>query len=205
VGVIGGNGAGKTTLFKLITGALQPLAGRLTVGPTVTVSHVDQFRDALRPERTVYEEVTGGSEFVDLAGRPMNGRAYCGRFNFKGAEQQKRVGDLSGGERNRVHLAKLLRSGGNLLLLDEPSNDLDVATLRSLEEAIGAFGGCVMVVSHDRWFLDRVATHILAFEGEGVVRWFEGNYQDYHEHRRKLLGDAADRPTRVRFRPIRHS
>jgi ATP-binding cassette ChvD family protein len=204
VGVIGGNGAGKTTLFKLITGALQPLAGRLTVGPTVTVSHVDQFRDALRPERTVYEEVTGGSEFVDLAGRPMNGRAYCGRFNFKGAEQQKRVGDLSGGERNRVHLAKLLRSGGNLLLLDEPSNDLDVATLRSLEEAIGAFGGCVMVVSHDRWFLDRVATHILAFEGEGVVRWFEGNYQDYHEHRRKLLGDAADRPTRVRFRPIRH-
>ena len=204
VDVIGGNGAGKTTLFKLITGALQPLAGRLTVGPTVTVSHVDQFRDALRPERTVYEEVTGGSEFVDLAGRPMNGRAYCGRFNFKGAEQQKRVGDLSGGERNRVHLAKLLRSGGNLLLLDEPSNDLDVATLRSLEEAIGAFGGCVMVVSHDRWFLDRVATHILAFEGEGVVRWFEGNYQDYHEHRRKLLGDAADRPTRVRFRPIRH-
>ena len=163
VGVIGGNGAGKTTLFKLITGALQPLAGRLTVGPTVTVSHVDQFRDALRPERTVYEEVTGGSEFVDLAGRPMNGRAYCGRFNFKGEEQQKRVGDLSGGERNRVHLAKLLRSGGNLLLLDEPSNDLDVATLRSLEEAIGAFGGCVMVVSHDRWFLDRVATHILAF------------------------------------------
>jgi ATP-binding cassette ChvD family protein len=204
VGVIGGNGAGKTTLFKLITGQVQPLAGSLTVGPTVVVSHVDQMRDALQAGHTVYEEITGGADNVELAGRQMNGRAYCSRFNFKGADQQKRVGDLSGGERNRVHLAKLLRSGGNLLLLDEPSNDLDVATLRSLEEAIISFAGCAMVVSHDRWFLDRVATHILAFEGEGVVNWFEGNYQDYHEHRRKLLGDAADRPTRVRFRPIRH-
>jgi ATP-binding cassette ChvD family protein len=204
VGVIGGNGAGKTTLFKLITGKLQPLSGALTVGPTVAVSYVDQTRDALQASNTVYQEITGGAENIDLAGRQMNGRAYCSRFNFKGAEQQKRVGDLSGGERNRVHLAKLLRSGGNLLLLDEPSNDLDVATLRSLEEAITSFGGCVMVVSHDRWFLDRIATHILAFEGDGVVNWFEGNYQDYHEHRRKLLGDAADRPTRVRFRPIRH-
>ena len=165
---------------------------------------MDQSRDALQAGNTVYEEITGGAENVELAGRSMNGRAYCSRFNFKGADQQKRVGDLSGGERNRVHLAKLLRSGGNLLLLDEPSNDLDVATLRSLEEAITSFAGCAMVVSHDRWFLDRIATHILAFEGEGVVNWFEGNYQDYHENRRKLLGDAADRPTRVRFRPIHH-
>ncbi|MDX9867890.1 MAG: energy-dependent translational throttle protein EttA, partial [Kiritimatiellia bacterium] len=212
VGVIGGNGAGKTTLFKLITGQLQPLAGTLTVGPTVKLSHVDQLRDALDPDRTVYEEITGGSEFVTLggdggasaSGSRMNGRAYCSRFHFKGAEQQKRVGVLSGGERNRVHLAKLLRSGGNLLLLDEPSNDLDVATLRSLEEGIADFGGCVMVVSHDRWFLDRIATHILAFEGDSAVTWFEGNYADYHEQRRKLLGEAADRPTRVRFRPLKH-
>jgi ATPase subunit of ABC transporter with duplicated ATPase domains len=205
VGVIGGNGAGKTTLFKLITGQLRPTAGSLTVGPTVVVAHVDQFRDALDAGHTVYEEITGGGETVTLAGRSMNGRAYCSRFNFKGADQQKRVGDLSGGERNRVHLAKLLRSGGNLLLLDEPSNDLDVTTLRSLEEAITSFGGCVMVVSHDRWFLDRVATHILAFEGDSQVAWFEGNYQEYHEQRRKLLGEAADRPTRVRFRPIHHA
>ncbi len=205
VGVIGGNGAGKTTLFKLMTGQLQPLAGKLTVGPTVALSYVDQFRDSLDDSRTVYEEITGGSEFVTLAGTTMmNGRAYCSRFNFKGAEQQKRVGVLSGGERNRVHLAKLLRSGGNLLLLDEPSNDLDVATLRSLEEGLADFGGCVMVVSHDRWFLDRIATHILAFEGDSKVAWFEGNYADYHEQRRKLLGDAADRPTRVRFRPLKH-
>ncbi|HRR32527.1 MAG TPA: energy-dependent translational throttle protein EttA [Kiritimatiellia bacterium] len=213
VGVIGGNGAGKTTLFRLITGQLKPLSGTLTVGPTVQLSYVDQLRDALNPDNTVYEEITGGSEFVTL-GRAegassapisrMNGRAYCSRFNFKGAEQQKRVGVLSGGERNRVHLAKLLRSGGNLLLLDEPSNDLDVATLRSLEEGIADFGGCVMVVSHDRWFLDRIATHILAFDGDCTVTWFEGNYADYHEYRRKLLGDAADRPTRVRFRPLKH-
>ncbi|MCL1920294.1 MAG: energy-dependent translational throttle protein EttA [Kiritimatiellaeota bacterium] len=205
VGVIGGNGAGKTTLFKLITGQLKPLSGELTVGPTVELSYVDQLRDALDGTKTIYEEITGGSEFVSLAGAAMmNGRAYCSRFNFKGAEQQKPVGVLSGGERNRVHLAKLLRSGGNLLLLDEPSNDLDVATLRSLEEGIADFGGCVMVVSHDRWFLDRIATHILAFEGDSKVTWFEGNYADYHEHRRKLLGDAADRPTRVRFRPLAH-
>ena len=219
VGVIGGNGAGKTTLFKLITGQLKPLSGALTVGPTVVLSYVDQFRDSLDPDHTIYEEITGGSEFVTLgasgagsaaggaAAAPstrMNGRAYCSRFNFKGAEQQKRVGVLSGGERNRVHLAKLLRSGGNLLLLDEPSNDLDIATLRSLEEGISDFGGCVMVISHDRWFLDRIATHILAFEGDSKVTWFEGNYADYHEQRRKLLGDAADRPTRVHFRPLKH-
>ncbi len=204
VGVIGGNGAGKTTLFKLITGSLKPTGGSLTVGSTVVVSMVDQTRDALNPDHTVYEEITGGAEMVSLAGRDMNGRAYCSRFNFKGNEQQKKVGQISGGERNRVHLAKLLKSGGNLLLLDEPTNDLDVSTLRSLEEAILSFGGCAMVISHDRWFLDRVATHILAFEGDSKVTWFEGNYQDYHEARRKLLGDAADRPTRVRFRPIRH-
>jgi ATP-binding cassette ChvD family protein len=204
VGVIGGNGAGKTTLFKLITKQIEPLAGTLVVGPTVVASHVDQLRDALNADHTVYEEITGGNDFVELAGKQLNGRAYCSRFNFKGAEQQKRVGDLSGGERNRVHLAKLLRSGGNLLLLDEPSNDLDVATLRSLEEGISAFAGCAMVISHDRWFLDRVATHILAFEDDGKVTWFEGNFQDYHENRRKLLGDAADRPARVSFRPIHH-
>jgi len=204
VGVIGGNGAGKTTLFKLLTGEVQPLSGSLTVGPTVQLSYVDQNRDALNPENSVYEEITGGSEYVQLAkDQMMHGRAYCSRFNFKGSEQQKPVGVLSGGERNRVHLAKLLRSGGNLLLLDEPSNDLDVATLRSLEDGISEFGGCVMVVSHDRWFLDRLATHILAFEDDGNVRWFEGNYADYHEFRRKELGDAADRPTRVRFKPLR--
>ncbi len=205
IGVIGGNGAGKTTLFNLMTGKLTPTSGTLMIGPTVSISYVDQLRDALDATRTVYEEITGGSEFVDLGGRQMNGRAYCSRFNFKGAEQQKRVGDLSGGERNRVHLAKLLRSGGNLLLLDEPTNDLDVTTLRSLEEAVSSFAGCAMVISHDRWFLDRVATHILAFEGESTVTWFEGSYSDYHEQRRKLLGDDADRPTRVRFRPIRHN
>ncbi len=205
VGVIGGNGAGKTTLFKLITGKLQPLSGTFHVGSTVVTSYVDQTREALDDSKTVYEEITGGSEFVTLAGNVMMyGRVYCSRFNFKGAEQQKRVGVLSGGERNRVHLAKLLRSGGNLLLLDEPSNDLDIATLRSLEEGIADFGGCVMVISHDRWFLDRIATHILAFEGDSKVTWFEGNYADYHEQRRKLLGDAADRPTRVHFRPLKH-
>ena len=205
VGVIGGNGAGKTTLFKLITGKLQPLSGTFHVGPTVVPSYVDQTRESLDDSHTVYEEITGGSEYVTLAGGvQMYGRVYCSRFNFKGSEQQKRVGVLSGGERNRVHLAKLLRSGGNLLLLDEPSNDLDIATLRSLEEGISDFGGCVMVISHDRWFLDRIATHILAFEGDSKITWFEGNYADYHEQRRKLLGDAADRPTRVHFRPLKH-
>ena len=203
VGVIGGNGAGKTTLMNLITGKEKPLAGSLTVGPTVVVSYVDQLRDALDDNKTIYEEITGGNENVDLGGRQMNGRAYCSRFNFKGAEQNKKVGVLSGGERNRVHLAKLLRSGGNLLLLDEPTNDLDVATLRALEEGIADFGGCVVVVSHDRWFLDRIATHILAFEGDSKVRFFEGNYQDYHEARRKELGEAADRPKRIAFRPVK--
>jgi ATP-binding cassette ChvD family protein len=182
VGVIGANGAGKTTLFKLITGQLKPIEGEFKVGETVKLSYVDQTRSELKPEETVYEAITGGGEFVNLAGTTMmNGRAYVSRFNFRGAEQQKKVGVLSGGERNRVHLAKLLTSGGNLLLLDEPTNDLDVATLRSLEEGLQEFGGCVMVVSHDRWFLDRIATHILAFEGGGKTTWFEGSYSEYHE------------------------
>ena len=204
VGVIGGNGAGKTTLFRMILGQEPVSSGRLSVGTSVVPAYVDQSRDALDPNRTIYEEITGGQEFLDLGGRQMNGRAYCGRFNFKGTDQQKRVGHISGGERNRVHLAKLLRGGGNLLLLDEPTNDLDVNTLRALEEALTNFGGCAVVVSHDRWFLDRVATHILAFEGDSRVTWFDGNYEAYHEHRRKLLGDAADRPHRVQFRPVSH-
>lgn len=189
VGVIGANGAGKTTLFKLITGELKPVSGTLTVGETVKLSYVDQTRSELKPDQTVYEAITGGGEFVRLAGEAMmNGRAYCSRFNFRGAEQQKKVGVLSGGERNRVHLAKLLTSGGNLLLLDEPTNDLDVATLRSLEEGLEEFGGCVMVVSHDRWFLDRIATHILAFEPGGKTTWFEGSYSDYHEMAERRRG-----------------
>ena len=189
VGVIGANGAGKTTLFKLMTGELKPLSGELRIGETVQLSYVDQLRTKLDPEHTVYEEITGGGEFVNLAGSGMlNGRAYCTRFNFRGADQQKKVGVLSGGERNRVHLAKLLRGGGNLLLLDEPTNDLDVATLRSLEEGLQEFGGCVMVVSHDRWFLDRIATHILAFEPGGKTTWFEGGFSDYHEMVAKRKG-----------------
>ncbi|MCX6996172.1 MAG: energy-dependent translational throttle protein EttA [Kiritimatiellaeota bacterium] len=204
VGVIGGNGSGKTTLLKMIMGLEQPTAGRLEVGSTVALSYVDQSRDALDPNNSVYEEITGGSENLELGGRLMNGRAYCGRFNFRGPDQQKKVGQLSGGERNRVHLAKLLRRGGNLLLLDEPTNDLDVTTLRALEEGLTNFGGCAVVVSHDRWFLDRIATHILAFEGDSKVTWFEGNYEAYHEQRRRLLGDAADQPHRMHFRPIHH-
>ena len=204
VGVIGANGAGKTTLFKMIIGQEKPTSGTLTVGESVVVSYVDQFRDALNPEKTVYEEISGGADVLDLGGRLMNSRAYCARFNFRGTDQQKRVGKLSGGERNRVHLAKLLRSGGNLLLLDEPTNDLDVNTLRALEEGLTNFGGCAVVVSHDRWFLDRIATHILAFEGDSKVTWFEGNYDAYHEQRRKLLGDRADQPQRIKFRPVSH-
>jgi energy-dependent translational throttle protein EttA len=204
VGVIGANGAGKTTLFKMIIGQEKATSGTLTVGKSVVVSYVDQFRDALNPKLTVYEEISGGAETLDLGGRAMNSRAYCGRFNFRGTDQQKRVGNLSGGERNRVHLAKLLRSGGNLLLLDEPTNDLDVNTLRALEEGLTNFGGCAVVVSHDRWFLDRIATHILAFEGDSKVTWFEGNYEAYHEQRRRLLGDKADEPHRIKFRPVTH-
>ncbi len=204
VGVIGPNGAGKTTLFKMILGQAQPLAGSLKVGSTVVASCVDQMRDALNPDATVYEEICGGRETIELGTKTMNGRAYCSRFNLRGGDQQKKVGRLSGGERNRVHLAKLLKSGGNLLLLDEPTNDLDVNTLRSLEEALLSFGGCAVVISHDRWFLDRVATHILAFEGDSKVVGFEGTYGDYKEDRSRRLGAAADRPHRIRFRPVRH-
>ena len=201
VGVIGGNGAGKTTLFRMITGQEQPTSGEIRVGETVDISHVDQMRDDLDPAKTVYEEISGGEDTLEVGGREMNSRAYCARFNFKGSVQQKKVGEISGGERNRVHLAKLLRRGGNLLLLDEPSNDLDVATLRSLESGLEEFGGCAVVISHDRWFLDRIATHILAFEGNSDVRWFEGNYQAYHEWRKSELGANA-KPQRVRYRPL---
>ncbi len=202
VGIIGGNGAGKTTLFKMITGEELPTGGEMLVGPTVDVSYVDQSRDSLVAEHSVWEEISGGKEFLDLGGHSMNSRGYCARFNFRGPDQQKLVGQLSGGERNRVHLAKLLRRGGNLLLLDEPTNDLDIQTLRALEDALQNFGGCAVVISHDRWFLDRVATHILAFEGDSTAVWCEGNYETYQEERRRRLGDAADRPSRLRFKPL---
>jgi sulfate-transporting ATPase len=200
VGVIGGNGAGKTTLFKMIIGQEEPTSGDLLVGDSVDLSYVDQLRDDLDANRTVWEEISGGQETIEVGGRSMSSRAYCARFNLKGADQQKKVGTLSGGERNRVHLAKLLKSGGNLLLLDEPSNDLDIATLRSLEDGLENFGGCAVVISHDRWFLDRIATHILSFEGDSEVIWFEGNYQAYHEWRRQTAPDSQ--PHRVRYRPL---
>ena len=202
VGVIGPNGAGKTTLFKMIMGLEKPTSGELRVGETVSLSYVDQSRDALDPAKTVYEEIVGGRDFVDVGNSRLHSRAYVGRFNFKGQDQQKFVRELSGGERNRVHLAKLLRTGGNVMLLDEPTNDLDVETLRSLEEAIQNFGGCVVVSSHDRWFLDRLATHILAFEGDSSVVWFEGNYQMYEIQKHERLGDEADRPHRIKYRPL---
>ncbi len=200
VGVVGPNGAGKTTLMKMIIGAEKPDAGTLTIGPTVTMNYIDQTRESLDPAKTVYEEISGGKEMIQLgAKRETHARAYVGKFGFKGADQQKIVGTLSGGERNRVQLAKLLKGGANLIILDEPSNDLDVDTLRSLEEAIFNFAGCVIVVSHDRWFLDRLATHILAFEGEGRVRWFEGNFQAYQERRHEELGTDADQPHRIKY------
>jgi sulfate-transporting ATPase len=202
VGVIGPNGAGKTTLFKMITGQEQPDAGRLIVGDTVQMAYVDQTRDALDPDKTVWEEISGGEEQIQVGERRMNSRAYCSSFNFKGSSQQAKVGNLSGGERNRVHLAKLLKEGGNLLLLDEPTNDLDVDTLRALEEALLDFAGCAVVISHDRWFLDRVATHVLAFEGDSQVVWFEGNFEAYEEHRRARLGDEADRPHRITYKKL---
>jgi ATP-binding cassette ChvD family protein len=202
VGVIGPNGAGKTTLFKMIVGQEQPDGGVLTVGPTVKVAHVDQNRDALNDKNTIFEETTGGTDYIMLGKQRVASRAYCARFNFKGPDQQKLVGSCSGGERNRIHLAKLLRSGGNLLLLDEPTNDLDVDTLRALEEALTNFGGCAVVISHDRWFLDRIATHILAFEGDSKVVWCEGNFETYEEQRRARLGAAADHPTRIKYRKL---
>ena len=202
VGVIGPNGAGKTTLFRIIMGQQQPTGGNLRIGDSVDLAYVDQSRDSLDAKKTVYQEISGGHDLMEVGKVKIHARAYCGRFMFKGSDQQKFVGDLSGGERNRVHLAKLLRSGGNLLLLDEPTNDLDVETLRSLEEGLAAFGGCAVVTSHDRWFLDRIATHILAFEGDSQAVWFEGNYQEYEAHRKERLGADADRPHRIKYRPI---
>jgi ATP-binding cassette ChvD family protein len=204
VGVIGPNGAGKTTLFRLITGAEKPDSGSLRVGPTVEMGYVDQNRDALDPDSTVFEEISGGHDTLEMGGRKINARAYVARFNFTGTDQQQHVGVLSGGERNRVHLAKLLRRGCNLLLLDEPTNDLDVDTLRALEEAIVNFAGCAVVISHDRWFLDRIATHIIAFEGDGYVHVCEGNFQTYEEQRRARLGIAADEPHRFRYKKLQH-
>src|SRR5205807_2221414 len=202
VGVIGPNGAGKTTLLRMITGAEQPDAGALRIGETVQLAHVDQSRDALDPEKTVWEEISGGVDQITLGDRTVNSRAYVAGFNFKGTDQQKKVAKLSGGERNRLHLAKLLRTGGNLLLLDEPTNDLDVDTLRALEEALLAFAGCAVVVSHDRWFLDRIATHVLAFEGDSQVRWFEGNFEAYEDFRHEQLGADADRPKRITYKKL---
>ncbi len=202
VGVIGPNGAGKTTLFRMITGQEKPDAGELRIGPTVEIAYVDQSRDALNPDNTVWQEISDGQDIIRVGNYETPSRAYVGRFNFKGTDQQKRIGDLSGGERNRVHLAKLLKSGGNLLLLDEPTNDLDVETLRALEEALLEFPGCAVVISHDRWFLDRIATHILAFEGDSQVVWFEGNYADYEADRKRRLGADADQPHRIKYRRL---
>jgi len=205
VGVIGPNGAGKTTLLRMICGQEQPDAGTLRLGETVQLAYVDQSREALDERRTVWEEISGGQEQIRLGERTVSSRAYVAGFNFKGSDQQKRVGNLSGGERNRLHLAKLLRSGANLLLLDEPTNDLDTDTLRALEEALLAFAGCAVIVSHDRWFLDRVATHVLAFEGDSQVRWFEGNFEAYESFRRQQLGAAADRPHRITYKRLARS
>jgi sulfate-transporting ATPase len=202
VGVIGANGAGKTTLFRMITGQEKPDRGALQVGETVRLAYVDQSRDALDPAKNVWQEISGGAEQLQLGTRQIASRAYVASFNFKGSDQQKRVGDLSGGERNRVHLATMLKSGGNLLLLDEPTNDLDVDTLRALEDALLSFAGCAVVITHDRWFLNRVATHMLAFEGDSRVVWFEGNYEDYEADRHKRLGAAADTPHRIRYKPL---
>jgi sulfate-transporting ATPase len=210
VGVIGANGAGKTTLFRMIVGqatdssdpTVGPDSGTIRVGKTVQLSYVDQSRDSLEADRSVYEEITDGKDLIQVGTREMNGRAYVAGFNFKGSDQQKRVGDLSGGERNRVHLAKMLKTGGNVLLLDEPTNDLDVDTLRSLEDALEAFPGCAVVISHDRWFLDRLATHVLAFEGDSVVRWFEGNFTEYEEWRRREFGSDSTTPHRIKYKPL---
>jgi sulfate-transporting ATPase len=202
VGIVGPNGAGKTTLFRMLAGLEAPDSGSVKVGDTVQLSYVDQNRDDLDAAATVYEEITGGVEHMKIGGREVHGRAYVASFNFKGSDQQKLVGDLSGGERNRVHLAKLLKRGGNLLLLDEPTNDLDVDTLRALETALESFPGCAVVISHDRWFLDRIATHVLAFEGDSQVRWFEGNFSEYESWRRKEMGVSADQPHRIKYKPI---
>ncbi|HKH17258.1 MAG TPA: ATP-binding cassette domain-containing protein, partial [Solirubrobacteraceae bacterium] len=202
VGVIGANGAGKTTLFRMIVGDERPDSGTLNLGETVDLAYVDQSRDALDADKTVWEEISDGYDNIKVGEREIASRAYVAGFNFKGSDQQRKVGVLSGGERNRVHLAKLLRRGGNVLLLDEPTNDLDVDTLRALEEALLAFPGCAVVISHDRWFLDRVATHVLAFEGDSQVVWFEGNFEAYEEHRHERLGAEADRPHRITYKRL---
>jgi len=203
VGIIGPNGAGKTTLFRMIVGQEQPDAGTIKVGDTVRLGYVDQSRDALAPNKSVFEEISGGVEQIEVGKRTLPARAYVGAFNFKGSDQQKKVGQLSGGERNRVHLAKLLKSGANVILLDEPTNDLDVDTLRALEDALLDFAGCALIISHDRWFLDRICTHMLAFEGDSQVVWFEGNYQDYEADRHKRLGTDADQPHRIKYKPLK--
>jgi ATP-binding cassette ChvD family protein len=204
VGIIGPNGAGKSTLFRMLVGEEQPDTGELRIGPTVKLAYVDQSRDALDPKKTVWEEISDGQDIITIGKYEVPSRAYVGRFNFKGSDQQKFVGDLSGGERNRVHLAKLLRSGGNVLLLDEPTNDLDVETLRALEEALLEFAGCAIVISHDRWFLDRIATHMLAFEGDSQVVWFEGNYADYEADKKRRLGEDSDQPHRIKYKKLEH-
>ena len=202
VGIIGANGAGKTTLFRMIEGAEQPDGGSLRLGETVVLGYVDQSRDSLAPNKTVWEEISEGKDEIELGKRTVQSRAYVGAFNFRGGDQQKKVGQLSGGERNRVHLAKVLKSGANMLLLDEPTNDLDVDTLRALEDALSQFGGCALITSHDRWFLDRIATHMLAFEGDSQVVWFEGNYEDYEADRKRRLGEEADQPHRIKYKPL---
>jgi len=202
VGVIGPNGAGKTTLFRMITGQEAPDSGRFRIGDTVKLGYVDQSRDTLAAGNSVWQEISGGQDEIDLGRRKIASRAYCALFNFRGSDQQKKVGQLSGGERNRVHLAKMLKEGANLLLLDEPTNDLDVDTLRALEEALLDYPGCAVIITHDRWFLDRIATHILAFEGDSQVTWFEGNYADYEADRRRRLGAEADQPHRIKYKPL---
>ncbi|HMG22439.1 MAG TPA: ATP-binding cassette domain-containing protein, partial [Kofleriaceae bacterium] len=203
VGVIGPNGAGKTTLFRMIMGSEQPDKGTIKVGDTVKLGYVDQSRDALTDTNTIFDEISEGAETLTLGERQINARAYVSSFNFKGQDQQKRVGILSGGERNRVHLAKMIKRAGNVLLLDEPSNDLDVDTLRALEDGLEKFPGCAVVISHDRWFLDRIATHILAFEGDSHVEWFEGNFADYEADRKRRLGTDAEQPHRIKYKPLR--
>jgi ATPase subunit of ABC transporter with duplicated ATPase domains len=203
VGVIGPNGAGKTTLFRMLVGEDKPDAGELKIGNTVKIAYVDQSRSSLKPDNSVFQEISGGDEKTSLGSREIASRAYCSWFGFKGSDQQKKLGTMSGGERNRVHLAKLLKEGGNLLLLDEPTNDLDVDTLRALETAMLDFPGCAVIISHDRWFLDRIATHILAFEGNSKVVWFEGNYRMYEEDRKRRLGVDADQPTRIKYKPLK--
>jgi len=204
VGIIGPNGAGKTTLFRMITGEEKPDDGELRLGESVKIACVDQSRDALDDSKTVWEEISDGQDIIAIGSYQIPSRTYVGRFNFKGGDQQKKVGNLSGGERNRVHLARLLKSGGNVLMLDEPTNDLDVETLRALEEALLTFPGCAIVISHDRWFLDRIATHILAFEGDSEVVWFEGNYADYEADRKRRLGEDSDQPHRIRYKKLEH-